>query len=75
MVKKSKIQKEREKRQQQLALTQQEKAQLQSRLSQLNVMELKLIGAIEQLDELEGVKPPEPSKDGAPKEVLEEKEN
>lgn len=69
---KIKIQQEREKRQQQLALVQQEKMAVQNRLSQLNVMELKIIGALEQLDELEGVKPLpiEISKDGAPKGVL-----
>lgn len=80
---KIKIQEEREKRQSQLVAVQQEKIVVQNRLSQLNIMELKIIGALEQLDELEGIKPPStssgqthsPSKDGAPKEVLEKKES
>ncbi len=70
---KIKIQEEREKRQSQLVAVQQEKVATQNRLSQLNVMELKIIGALEQLDELEGVRSDErsavsgePSKDGVP---------
>lgn len=73
---KIKIQEEREKRQSQLVAVQQEKRAVEQRLSQLNVMELKIIGALEQLDELEGPsrasgQAPALSKDGAPKEDLE----
>lgn len=50
---KIKIQEERELRKQQLLATQQEKMITQDRLSQLNGAELKLIGALEELDELE----------------------
>ncbi len=71
---KIKIQDEREKRQSQLVAVQQEKVATQNRLSQLNIMELKLAGALEQLDELEGIKPPAPSDNGAPeKEKVSEK--
>ncbi len=74
---KIKIQEEREKRQSQLVAVQQEKVAAQNRLSQLNIMELKIIGALEQLDELEGIKPPDPSDNDAPekKKVSEKKES
>lgn len=71
---KIKIQEEREKRQQQLAQVEYMIAQGQKTLANNQAARLKLIGALEQLDELEGVKPVAPSNDGAPKEILEKKE-
>lgn len=69
---KIKIQEERAKRQATLAMVQQEKAQTQAKLGQLINMEQQLIGALDQLDALEGIKP-EASDNGAPvkKKVLE----
>ncbi len=74
---KIKIHAEREKRQATLAMVQQEKAQTQAKLGQLINMEQQLIGALDQLDALEGIKPPDPSDNGAPakEKVLEQKES
>lgn len=52
---KIKIQEERAKRQQQLAQVRQEKMAVQNRLSELNTMELKLMGALEELDALDEI--------------------
>lgn len=72
-------------------LIQEERAKRQANIAQLNAMIskgqqqlnewqtalLKNIGAIEQLDELLGIKPPDPSDNGAPEkeEVSEKKES
>ena len=70
-----KIQEEREKRQQQLVQLEYMIGQQEQSLSNLRVARLKCIGALEQLDELEGIKPPDPSENGEPvKEKVAEKQ-
>lgn len=70
------IQQEREKRQAELAQIRAAIAKRQKELSMLVEAELKTIGNIEQLDALVCVKPPDPSKNGAPvkEEVSEQRE-
>lgn len=63
---KIKIQEEREKRLQQVATLEYRIAKQQQMLNTDKESLLKLIGALEQLDELEGIKPPTPSDNGAP---------
>lgn len=67
---KVKIQEEREKRLQQVAQLEYIIAKKQQRLVNDRETLLKLIGALEQLDELEGTKTAVPSNDGAPQEIL-----
>lgn len=53
---------------------QEERAKRMANIAKLNAMLLKQIGALEQLDALEGIKPPDPSDNGAPvKEKVSEK--
>ncbi|TET41435.1 MAG: hypothetical protein E3J60_04590 [Dehalococcoidia bacterium] len=74
---KIKIQEEREKRLQQIATLEYRIAKQQQALTIDRESLLKQIGALEQLDELEGIAPPVPSDNGTPAKetVLEEKES
>ncbi len=74
---KIKIKEERAKRQQTLAMVRQKRVATEQSLSQLIQMEQQLIGALDQLDALEGVKPIELSDNGSPvkQEKTEKKES
>lgn len=74
---KIKIQEERAKRQTTLAMVRQKRTATEQSLSQLMQMEQQLIGALDQLDALEGIKPVKFSDNGEPvkKEVSENKES
>lgn len=73
---KTRIQEEREKRQSNIAQLNAMIAEAKQQLAELQTALLKNIGGLEQLDELEGVEPAEPSDHNNPvkEEIIEEKQ-